>query len=660
MDLRKRTTGQHLVSSAAAGTAGVGEGATSLDQNASIKRKAQDLIKKGAYAEATALYEKLADGGEMQPYDYVVLGDLLFRSGKRVEAVERYREALNSYADAGLSRNAIALAKKIQRLAPKLYFVHRRLGDLYLGEGLEGEACRHYTEYLDRVDREAEGIQDELRHVCERLLDLDLPSVSFIERVVLVGRDGGFAETLAAGVFGQAQRARDRGDAETHEKLHDLARELNPEGEAREPAAEPRAPESRSGETRPARSYIDPSEVNLEPASSAEPPVLSLEGFSFEDPHAVDLDAPAQENEPAAAVSADEPLRLDDELVAPSAYGAVHLEESAGDSEAVESVYTIPTDDADEEDEIVLEHDEDPDALRVRAMEFLEKNDIAHAQRELMRAARAYFQIARSREAEELYRKVVHLDPNHLEALRGLVELAHINGERGKMAHWGTELGDVLLAREMYAEAKVQFERVLAFDPDNVKARARVNRLNTIAGVNGAGFGELTPDASEVRGAQVTVKDEPTGTQSAFDLSRILDEFRTAMSDQIGESDGKSHYDLGVTYKEMGLVAEAVSEFEQAAVAEEDRSRSLEMLGECYLLLERYQEAIHTLGELVDGAEGKVTAQLHVQMGRAYEGMGAWDQAEEAYYHALELDEDLDEAVQLIEDLEERRERGVA
>ena len=41
----------------------------------------------------------------------------------------------------------------------------------------------------------------------------------------------------------------------------------------------------------------------------------------------------------------------------------------------------------------------------------------------------------------------------------------------GKMAHWGTELGDVLLAREMYADAKVQFERVLAFDADNVKAR---------------------------------------------------------------------------------------------------------------------------------------------------------------------------------------------
>ena len=172
------------------------------------------------------------------------------------------------------------------------------------------------------------------------------------------------------------------------------------------------------------------------------------------------------------------------------------IEEYASPEAALSDLGEPPAEDV----EIVLEHDDDPESLRTRAMEFLEKGDIARAQRELVRAARAYFQGGRSREAEELYRKVVHLDPNHLDALRGLVELAYINGERGKMAHWGTELGDVLLAREMYADAKVQFERVLAFDADNVKARARVNRLNTIAGVNDANFGELVPDAGEVRG----------------------------------------------------------------------------------------------------------------------------------------------------------------
>ena len=124
--------------------------------------------------------------------------------------------------------------------------------------------------------------------------------------------------------------------------------------------------------------------------------------------------------------------------------------------------------------------------------------------------------------------------------------------------------------------------------------------------------------------------------------------------------DGKSHFDLGLTYKEMGLLPEAVSELEQAAAAEEDRSRSLEMLGECYLLLDRHEDSLRVLSEILDAADGDGMARVHVQMGRAYEGMGAWDQAEEAYYRALELDENLDEAVELLERLEDRRERGVA
>ena len=620
-----------------------------MDQNASIKRRAQDLIKKGAFADATTLYEKLAEAGDLQPYDFVVLGDLLIRCGKRVEAVERYREALNSYAEAGLSRNAIALAKKVHRLAPKLYAVHRRLGDLYLSEGLEGEACRHYTEYLDRVDRDAEGVQDELQHVCGRLLGIELPSITMVERVVLFAREAGFAESIAGFVLGQAQRALERGDAAGHRKLQALARELSPQCAIEEvPAAR----------TAPPPAIFDPGALDLAGDPGSVPAVLSLEGFSFDAAQSVHVEPPPSNGHGEADAAPLDASMEDEPVEDPCAQE--EMEEEATGAAALGTAYGDLGTPVPAEDEIIVEHDEDPEGLRARAMEFLEKNDVARAQRELMRAARAYFHDARSREAEELYRKVVHLDPNHLEALRGLVELAHINGERGKMAHWGTELGDVLLAWEMYAEAKVQFERVLAFDPDNVKARARVNRLNTIAGVNDAGFGTLAPDASEVQGAQVTVKDGPTGTQSAFDLSQILDEFKTAMSDQIEVDDGKSHYDLGVTYREMGLLGEAVSEYEQAAAAEENRSRSLEMLAECYLLMERPVDSLRALEDLLGSADGDGTARLHLQVGRAYEGMGEWDQAEAAYYRALELDENLEEAMDLLERLEERRERGVA
>ncbi len=690
---------------------GTGEGASSLDQNANIKRKAQDLVKKGSYAEAAAAYEKMAEAGDMAPYDFVVLGDLLIRNGRRRDAVDRYVEALNSYAEAGLHRNAIALAKKVHRLAPKLNFVHRRLGDLYAAEGLASEACLHYLEFLDKSGRDPEGAEhngdeaESVEHVCVRLLDLPLPSFDVIDRVVESAKRVERERQLAPGVLGQARRAGSRGEGETESRLAALARELDPELDENAPPRETPSGIYRGAVTAPPvePDYLDPGAVNLDaveaaPAAEAPeageaapeaPPTLSLDDFNFEsaDPSAVNLEPAAgsgagnnghhamsvpdlstgsgddagPDPEAAGEESGESTEPVYDlsgaaEEPAEAGYGDLSLD-GAGSGEGVPG----GDDAAEHPGDAEAEQDTEPASMKARALEFLERNEPARAQRMMIRAGRIYFQRGHSHEAEDLYRRVVQMDPNHLEALRGLVELAHINGERGKMAHWGCELGDVLLAREMYGEAKLQFERVLAFDPENAKARSRVNRLNTIAGVEGVGYGELAPDASEVAGAQVTVKDEPSGEgQSAFDLSQILDEFRSAVVEQIPAGDTQSHYDMGMAYKEMGLLEEAAQAFETAAGGEAQATRSLEMLAECYLLLNRFEDSLGIYERLLSDAEGEAAARLRLQLGRVYEGLDEWDKAEDAYFQALELNEDLVEAVELLESMEQRRERGAA
>ncbi len=652
-----------------------------MDNNATIKRRAQDLMKKGSYAEAAEVYLNLAGSSAMQPYDFVVLGDLLIRTGKRRDAVDRYLEALNSYAEAGLHRNAIALAKKVHRLAPDLVSIQRRLGDLYAAEGLASEASIHFVKFLEKVNREAENAPDEIEHVCIRMLEMELPSFDLVDRVVEAAKAVDRHDRVGTGVMHQARRAGRLGDPGNAERLAKLALELDPEIDPNAGTEEP---------VEEAPTFLDPGAVNFAeasapaapavpaaaaPASPDPTPTLSLDDFDYEaDPSAVTLDAgpepPVSGNghregvpelhavDLSAELSADEPdeAAVEDEDSAPAAY-----ELDAAVASGTEADSEPAVDAAGAESEAEAAPGESPDVLRARALEFLERDEPVRAQRELIKAAAAYFKAGRSHDAEELYRRVVQMDPNHLKALRGLVEIAHINGERGKMAHWGCELGDVLLAREMYAEAKLQFERVLAFDSENAKARSRVNRLNTIAGVEGVGYGALAPDASEVEGAQVTVAEEPSeASQSPFDLSRILDEFRSSVTRQIPAEDSKSHYDLGVAYKEMGLVEEAVHAFQTAADSNEDRNRSLEMLGECYLLQDRFQEALPVFEELLPATEGESAARLNLQLGRTYEGLREWDKAEEAYFKALELNEDLVEAMELLESMEERRDRGAA
>ena len=48
-------------------------------------------------------------------------------------------------------------------------------------------------------------------------------------------------------------------------------------------------------------------------------------------------------------------------------------------------------------------------------------------------------------------------------------------------------------------------------------------------------------------------------------VDAIFEKFKAGVREQISEADSATHYDLGVAYKEMGLVADAVQELELAA-----------------------------------------------------------------------------------------------
>jgi len=49
------------------------------------------------------------------------------------------------------------------------------------------------------------------------------------------------------------------------------------------------------------------------------------------------------------------------------------------------------------------------------------------------------------------------------------------------------------------------------------------------------------------------------------DVDAIFEKFRKGIKEQVGDEEFETHYDLGVAYKEMGLVAEAIEEFQLAA-----------------------------------------------------------------------------------------------
>ncbi|MGC1905683.1 MAG: tetratricopeptide repeat protein, partial [Candidatus Acidiferrum sp.] len=68
-------------------------------------------------------------------------------------------------------------------------------------------------------------------------------------------------------------------------------------------------------------------------------------------------------------------------------------------------------------------------------------------------------------------------------------------------------------------------------------------------------------------------------------LKEVFDEFRAELGEMGGEEeDLETHYNLGIAFREMGLLEEAISEFQKVAKAAE-RGRPFPYVMQCYTLL---------------------------------------------------------------------------
>jgi tetratricopeptide (TPR) repeat protein len=80
----------------------------------------------------------------------------------------------------------------------------------------------------------------------------------------------------------------------------------------------------------------------------------------------------------------------------------------------------------------------------------------------------------------------------------------------------------------------------------------------------------------------VVDEEAPTGDEQA-DFADMLKKFKQGVADNVDAEDHEAHYDLGVAYKEMGLLDEAISEFQKAIRSHLNRVRTYEALGQCFL-----------------------------------------------------------------------------
>ena len=189
-------------------------------------------------------------------------------------------------------------------------------------------------------------------------------------------------------------------------------------------------------------------------------------------------------------------------------------------------------------------------------------------------------------------------------------------------------------AAEAAATATKESPSVSNGDP---KSEAPTESSEGYVDIGAVLLGEETPEEKSTR--FVVPYEEPTGDDQA-DFEKMVAQFREKVSDNIEANDVIAHYDLGTAYMEMGLLDEAISEFQVVLRGTSEHLPTYEMLGQTFLQKAEPEAALRSLERGLNAPceveEERVG--IYYYIGLAHETMGDKDTALDFYDRVFALD----------------------
>jgi tetratricopeptide (TPR) repeat protein len=672
-----------------------------LEKAIDIKRRAQRCIQNGDLDGALNEYEKLVGAPDSDPYNYVLLADLLYKKGDQGGAAERYLAAVHAYQSAALYKNAIAVCKKMVRLSLSPARVLESLAQLHALDGLASEASLYYVQYAEHLMRS--HAPADAAAALRKAFDVCQENVRVLEQLSEAWLLAGDNTQAAQAMLEAASHYRAASAPLEAKRCEERAKKLDATATLPASMAAPAAPAAAAAPANgpssaqfpePGRIRLDepaPSVAPQAPAAAAPaherlgdldtgrhvaeaPPAIPqaggyglpvLEASASQGHDGVPPQAPTVAHEvtasesttaPASApvyeipAAASAPVWKVPSIESPEPKSPEAGQESTHETEneatheparepalaepepieaghtvpAVEMVYEIPDDEPELEptaaasaaDEHgapagagVYEIDPEPEAatatsdeaaaapvaagivsetpepvaaeieaLLTKAQTQFRSGDREQASVTLAHAARGCEQMGRIDHAASIYRslgKGPHATPEVLELWLANCVRRNDGAEAGQVA---CELGDRALTADDAEAAKRWFKRALAFDADNEVALRRLHRLEQAPSeASAASLPEAAPEPVGEGRVEIAVG---RAQAVSFDLAGLLAEFQRGVEEQLA-GDAQSHYDLGMTYREMGLLDQAMSSFRCAQQDPMFAARALEMVGRC-------------------------------------------------------------------------------
>jgi len=301
----------------------------------------------------------------------------------------------------------------------------------------------------------------------------------------------------------------------------------------------------------------------------------------------------------------------------------------------------------------------DPNIYNLMGDVYFKKGDKQAAFSQYEEAVKRYGEEKLYSNAIAVCRKMLRLDPDYVDALRLLGELFLEQGFESEASNYFLEFASKLIAKGDLRRAVDALKRVIEFAPTSVRVREQLAQVYLSLDLSDEARSELIA-ASDLYAKEGNKKkaqelkeramelggwDEPQaevkigGTSDRIeivhkriglahhvplDIDEVLASFQEEIRKAIGEEDYQSHYDLGISYLDLGLYDEALKEFSVARKHPKLALRCVELAGRCFMEKGDFELAVEELrsGLELEGYSDEEYLGLRYNLAMAFEMLG--------------------------------------
>lgn len=198
---------------------------------------------------------------------------------------------------------------------------------------------------------------------------------------------------------------------------------------------------------------------------------------------------------------------------------------------------------------------------------------------------------------------------------------------------------DFFLAQGLFDAARNTLEDALSAHPGHPLLQDKLEEVSELQLMSRASYRQPVADEDESFALAERLAEE-LGDEHVEDLSgsdvldvdEVFEQFKRGVEQQIGLEDTDTHFDLGIAYKEMGLIEDAMKEFELAMRNPQRECICQTMIGLCYMEQGKTTDAISRFkrGLYAEAKTEREEMGLYFELGHAYELLQ--DPKEALYY----------------------------